>query len=47
MIVEEAVSGEMRESAPPRPYRDADRLLVRAGRQGGVWAIVVAVSALV
>jgi ATP-binding cassette, subfamily B, bacterial RamA/AmfB len=37
----------MRESAPPRPYRDADRLLVRAGRQGGVWAIVVAVSALV
>jgi ATP-binding cassette subfamily B protein len=40
-----AVSEEMQQAAPPRPYRDADRLLVRAGRQGGAWALVVALSA--
>jgi ATP-binding cassette subfamily B protein len=37
----------MQQAAPPRPYRDADRLLVRAGRQGGAWALVVALSAFV
>ena len=31
---------------PRRGYRAADRLLVRAARQGGPWALVVALSAL-
>jgi ATP-binding cassette subfamily B protein len=43
----DAVSEETQEMIPPRPYRDADRLLVRSGREGGAWAVVVALSAFV
>lgn len=35
------------DAKPRRGYRAADRLLVRAARQGGAWALVVALSALV
>ncbi|MDX6706853.1 MAG: ATP-binding cassette, subfamily bacterial RamA/AmfB, partial [Solirubrobacteraceae bacterium] len=35
------------EAAPPRAYRAADRLLLRVGRQGGPWVVVVALSAFV
>ena len=35
------------EAAPHRAYRAADRLLARAGRQGGGWVIVVALAAFV
>lgn len=35
-----------RDAPPPRAYREADRLLLRAGRRGGGWVVVVAVSAL-
>jgi ATP-binding cassette subfamily B protein len=37
----------MQDAAPPRAYRAADRLLARAGRQGGAWVIVVALSSFV
>jgi ATP-binding cassette subfamily B protein len=37
----------MKEAAPHRAYRAADRLLARSGRQGGAWVIVVALSAFV
>jgi len=35
---------EKQAAAPPRAYRAADQLLMRAGRQGGAWVIVVALS---
>jgi ATP-binding cassette, subfamily B, bacterial RamA/AmfB len=41
------VSHRMHEAAPPRAYRAADRLLARAGRQGGAWVVVVAAAAVV
>jgi ATP-binding cassette subfamily B protein len=47
MFLGRAVSNRVQESAPPRAYRAADRLLVRTGRQGGVYVLVVALSALV
>jgi ATP-binding cassette subfamily B protein len=37
---------ETQQTAPRRGYRSADRLLARAGRHGGVWVAVVALSAL-
>ncbi|HEX8156029.1 MAG TPA: ABC transporter ATP-binding protein, partial [Solirubrobacteraceae bacterium] len=37
----------MQSAAPRRAYRAADRLLARAGRHGGAWVIVVALSAIV
>ncbi len=38
---------EQQEAAPPRAYRAADRLLVRSGRQGGAWVIIVALASFV
>jgi ATP-binding cassette subfamily B protein len=41
------VRQEQQEAAPPRAYRAADRLLLRTGRQGGAWVIVVALASFV
>ena len=41
------MSQGVEEAAPHRAYRAADRLLVRTGRQGGGWVVVVALSAFV
>jgi len=41
------VRQKKQEAAPHRAYRDADRLLVRTGRRGGPWVIVVALAAFV
>src|SRR4051794_15453668 len=41
------VSHDIDEATPRRDYRAADRLLVRTGRQGGAWVIVVALAAFV
>lgn len=35
----------MKDAAPHRAYRAADRLLMRAGRKGGAWVIVVSLAA--
>ena len=41
------MSQGVEDAAPDRAYRAADRLLVRVGRQGGGWVVVVALSAFV
>jgi ATP-binding cassette subfamily B protein len=41
------VRQEQQDAAPPRAYRAADGLLVRTGRQGGAWVVVVALAAFV
>ena len=35
----------MKDAAPHRAYRAADRLLMRTGRKGGAWVIVVSLAA--
>src|SRR4051794_30673518 len=44
-LVEARVRLKNHDATPPRTYRDADRLLVRTGRRGGVWVIVLALAA--
>jgi ATP-binding cassette subfamily B protein len=45
--LEARVRQGIQKDAPRRAYRAADRLLVRAGRKGGPWVVVVALAAFV